>query len=153
MLCWSIPQIMSHLKCDRVELWVCDWLENPLVQSKTSAMTQTSSGCAEKQLWMRIVEHVCVYCPPRLQLFASVCWNVLKVCSLALPSASPRKAYANWIVPPGVFGNDILHAGFAVREPAQSQDLWNPEIATYSQLQLQFFCFLQPPSKFTLFSW
>lgn len=83
----------------------------------------------------------------------SFCWNVLKVCSLSFLSVSPRtrKAYVNWIVPPGVFGNGVHHAVFAVSDPAQSQDFWNPEKATYFQLQLQFFCFLQTASEFAFF--
>lgn len=41
MLCWSVPQIMSHLSCDRVEFSVCIWLENSFLHSR------------EPQKWLR----------------------------------------------------------------------------------------------------
>lgn len=90
MLCWSIPQIMSHLTCDRVELGVCDWLENLSVQSKTSAMTQTSSGCEEKQQWMSFAKLVSFYCTSS-GVCVSFFWNVLKVCSLSLLPVSTKQ--------------------------------------------------------------
>lgn len=81
----------------------------------------------------------------------SFCWKVLKVCSLSFLAVSPqtRKAYANWIVPPGVFLNGVLHVVFVVSEPAQSQDFWNPDKATYFQLRLIF----SSDSEFGFFSW
>lgn len=86
----------------------------------------------------------------RLQVFVSLSFESMQP---LLPVCFPRtrKAYANWIVPPGVFGNGVLYAVFAVSEPAQSQDFWNPEKATYSQLHLIFSSFVsckQPQSLY-----
>lgn len=109
--------------------------------------------CRETIITEDHAARLCLLSSASLGLCVSFCWNVLKVCSLSFLPVSPRtrKAYANWIVPPGVFGNGVRHAVFAVSEPGQSQDFWNPEQAAYFQLHHRFFCFLQTASDFAFF--
>lgn len=112
---------VKNLSSDSDLKWLC----------RETIMNEDRAACL--RLLSSTSSHVCV----------SFCWNVLKVCSLSFLSVSPRtrKAYANWIVPPGVFGNGVHHAVFAVSDPAQSQDCWNPEKATYFQLQTSVLLF------------
>lgn len=90
-----------------------------------------------------------------IQVFVSLsvetCWKYAASPSCLFLPEHTKKAYANWIVPPGVFGNAVHHGAFAVSEPARGQVLFlksRKSNWTEVHFTLQLFGFLQTASKF-----
>lgn len=80
-----------------------------------------------------------------VSLSVETCWKYVASPSCLFP---PEHTNANWIVPPGVFGNGAHHAVFAVSEPARGW-VFFPEKATEWKCILHcgsFVCCKQPQS-------
>lgn len=99
--CWSIPQIMSHLMRDRVELSLHLWLENSF-----SMKPQKWDGpqWRNNSVWRwHVTQYVHVYWHPWVTASGvrfspgttarkeNVCWNVLKICGLSILSLSKEQ--------------------------------------------------------------
>lgn len=92
-----------------------------------------------------------------IQVFVSLSVEMCQkyVASPSCPWLNTKESpYANWIVPPGVFGNTVRHGVFAVSEPAQGQVFFEiqKKQLTFSCIKMhftsQFFSFLQTDSKY-----
>lgn len=86
-----------------------------------------------------------------IQVFVSLsvetCWKYAASPSCLFLPEHTKKAYANWIVPPGVFGN-VHHGVFAVSEPARGQVFLksrkSDRMKVHFTLQLSRFLWLRP---------
>lgn len=120
--CWSVPQIMSHLTCDRVELSLHVWLENSF-SVEPQKWVRPQWPLRRNSVWRwHVIQYKSMFIDIHEwlpQVFISLqrrplkkrnCWNVLKYMWFLYPVSFQRtKGSEIWIFPPGVFGNSVLH--------------------------------------------